>query len=104
MAINFEAANMAGYNNPKIEVFKAVVNLETNTVTSAPSKSKIKSCLNRGSIPAILQTTPDGSENNLLWIYAWATDAGGDSIYFANLAYIIMYPPDSESPILSTGG
>ena len=25
MAINFEAANMAGYNNPKIEVFKAAL-------------------------------------------------------------------------------
>ena len=25
MAINFEAANMAGYNNPKIEVFKATI-------------------------------------------------------------------------------
>ena len=41
MAINFEAANMAGYNNPKIEVFKAAADPETNTITSAPSKPKL---------------------------------------------------------------
>ena len=33
MAINFEAANMAGYNNPKIEVFKAIIDFGTNAIT-----------------------------------------------------------------------
>ena len=104
MAINFEAANMAGYNNPKIEVFKAIINLETNAIIEAPHKTDIIRCLRRGSIPAILQTTPDGSESNLLWLYTWGTTAEGDSIYFANIAYIIMYTPNSDSPIVSTGG
>ena len=104
MDINFEAANMAGYNNPKIEVFKATVDLETNKIIDAPHKAEIIRCLRRGSIPAIMQTTPDGSESNLLWLYTWATAAEGDSIYFANIAYIIMYVPDSDSPIVSNGG
>ena len=104
MAINFEAANMAGYNNPKIEVFKATIDLETIKLTDAPLKAEIISCLRRGSIPAILQTTPDGSESSLLWLYTWATTAEGDSIYFGNIAYIIAYIPESDSPVVSTGG
>ena len=104
MAINFEAANMAGYNNPKIEVFEAIINPETNAITEAPAKTEFIRCLRRGSIPAILLTTTDGSDSNLLWLYAWATAAEGDSIYFANLAYIIVYLPGSDSPIVSTGG
>lgn len=58
MAINFEAANMVGYNNPKIEVFKAILNYETNAITEAPSKTEIIRCLNRGSIPAIMCNSP----------------------------------------------
>ena len=104
MAINFEAANMAGYNNPKIEVFKAVADLETNAITSAPSKTEVINCLSRGAIPAIMQTTPDGSESNMLWLYTWATTDEGDSIYFSNRAYIIAYIPGSDIPVVSTGG
>ena len=54
MAINFEAANMAGYNNPKIEVFE--VALGENGVEQFPKKSVISDCINRGSIPFILVT------------------------------------------------
>lgn len=104
MSINFEAANMAGYNNPKIEVFKATIDLTTNKITDAPSKTEIISCLRRGSIPAIMLDALDGSETSLLWLYTWTTEAAGDSIYFANSAYIIMYRSDSDSPIASTGG
>lgn len=104
MAINFEAANMAGYNNPKIEVFKAAIDLATNKISDAPRKSEIISCLRRGSIPAIMLTALDGSENSLLWLYTWVSENAGDSIYFSNPAYIIMYRPDSDSPIASTVG
>ena len=53
MAINFEAANMVGYNNPKIEVFTANAN-ENLEIDSAPIKSDILRCLSRGSIPLLL--------------------------------------------------
>ena len=52
MAINFEAANMAGYNNPKIEVFKAHAN-ENLEIDNAPIKSEIVNSLARGCIPFI---------------------------------------------------
>lgn len=103
MAINFEAANMAGYNNPKIEVFKAIINYETSAITGAPRKTEIKSCLNRGSIPALMCVSPDGSEANLLWIYTWSTVTEGDTIMFGNVALMIAYTPDSDSPVVATG-
>ena len=104
MAINFEAANMAGYNNPKIEVFKGVSDPATNAITEAPRKTEIIRCLRRGSIPAIMCASPDGSEGNLLWAYAWVTDNGNDTIMFGSNALTIAYPPDSDSPVVITGG
>lgn len=103
MAINFEAANMAGYNNPKIEVFNAIIDIGTNTITDAPRKTEIIRCLNRGSIPALMMSSPDGSEGNLLWPYTWAATNDGDNIMFGNMAFLISYEPDSDSPIVATG-
>lgn len=56
MAINFEAANMAGYNNPKIEVFKATLENDGNAdkIVEYPPQPTIVECINRGSIPFIL--------------------------------------------------
>ena len=103
MAINFEAANMAGYNNPKIEVFKAAADVATDKLNSAPSKSKILRCLTRGSIPAILLTyTYDGgSEVHLLYVDYWIQEAGDDTISFRSSALVITYNPDGEQPVLT---
>ena len=51
MAINFEAANMAGYNNPKIEVYKAALAEDAKTLAQYPDKVTIMAAINRGSIP-----------------------------------------------------
>ena len=102
MAINFEAANMAGYNNPKIEVFKAVIDTATNAITGAPSKTELIRCLHRGSIPAIMCISPDGSEEYLLWVTTCST-IEGDTIMFGNTALAIIYSPDSDSPVVATG-
>ena len=104
MAINFEAANMAGYNNPPIEVFKAIADLSTNAISDAPSKTELIRCLHRGSIPAIMRISPDGSEGNLLWISTWGTVEGGDFIQFGSIGLLMMYAPDSDNPVISTGG
>ena len=104
MAINFEAANMAGYNNPRIEVFKAIIDFGTNAISDAPSKTEIIRCLNRGSIRTIMCTAPSGSEGSLLLVYLWGTTPDGDTIMFGNTALTIMYSPDSDSPIVATGG
>ena len=103
MAINFEAANMAGYNNPKIEVFKVVVD-SNDTIISAPSKTEIIRCITRGSIPAILVTySPEMTEAHMLYINYWFQEAGGNTINFSNGASLaITYSHDSEQPVLST--
>ena len=103
MAINFEAANMEGYNNPKIEVLKAIINFETNAIIEAPAKPEIIRCLHRGSIPAIMCPSPDGSEGNLLWVLTWATNSDGDTITFGSTNLIIAYTPNSEQPVVATG-
>ena len=73
MAINFEAANMAGYNNPKIEVFEAVAN-ENLEIVSAPIKSDILQCLNRGCIPMILLSANNAElpATTLMFLFAGA--------------------------------
>lgn len=98
MAINFEAANMAGYNNPKIEVFKATVAPDTLAVISAPSKTEVIKCVHRGSIPAILVTHPDGTAAFLLWLVMWTSGVSDDAIYFGNAGAVLFYPADSEQP------
>ena len=103
MAINFEAANMAGYNNPKIEVFNAIINFETNAITGAPHKTELIRCLHRGSIPAIMCASPDGSEGYLLWLSTFVTTNEGDTLMFGNTALTIIYNPDSEQPVVATG-
>ena len=100
MAINFEAANMAGYNNPKIEVFKAFADSGTLAVTSAPSKTELLRCMHRGSIPVIMTTYPDGSAGYILWLVMWAMNGSDCSIFFSNASYVLFYPVDSEHPAL----
>ena len=58
MAINFEAANMAGYNNPKIVVFTAHSSDQT-TLDRAPIKTDLLNCIYRGSIPFIMLNVSD---------------------------------------------
>lgn len=104
MAINFEAANMAGYNNPKIEVFKAATAPNTDTLISAPRKTEIIKCLTRGSIPAILLTYPydGGAEAHLLYVDYWIQEAGSDTVSFRSASsFIITYNPDGEQPTLT---
>ena len=83
MAINFEAANMAGYNNPRIEVFKAHAN-ENLEVTKAPTKSEIYDSLNRGCIPFILLSfTSEGTTQHLLLGFACSSEDAVNILTFA---------------------
>ena len=85
MAINFEAANMAGYNNPKIEVFTAHAN-ENLEIVSAPTKSDILQCLNRGCIPLIqLTVNAGGVPQRFLFAFAAEREIAGNS----NLSFTV---------------
>lgn len=104
MSINFEAANMAGYNNPKIEVFEATMDPATGKISDAPSKPELLRCLRRGSIPGIILSAPGGSNSSLLWLYTWTTTEEGDTIDFANIGFRVSYTANSDTPVIGTGG
>ena len=108
MAINFEAANMAGYNNPKIEVFKAALAADGQTLAQYPNKAAIIAAINRGSLPFILLKMPTAGAVCVLPFHSWASTEGGDQIVFCLASstvgeYVIQYPPGSEPPVFQTG-
>lgn len=87
MVINFEAANMAGYNNPKIEVFAVTLNEEANIVT-APSKSELIKCTRRGSIPFLYITDPGQETTWLLPLsHVNITGSGNYELSFSTVSY-----------------
>ena len=104
MSINFEAANMAGYNNPKIEVFQAT--LGDSGIEKYPRKSVILDCINRGSVPFILVT--NGSSRKPVYLLPFSfIDINTNAIYFSvvdnsdiTLLYVfsICYTGDESSP------
>ena len=83
MAINFEAANMAGYNNPKIEVFKATLEYddatETYKITEYPPQPTIAQCIKRGSIPFILMYLAESA----YLLALWSADESGTLVFLA---------------------
>lgn len=103
MSINFEAANMAGYNNPKIEVFRATVAASGTKLAQYPEKAAIIAAINRGSIPVIHVTRPGVDGGFVLPLCFWTSIAGEDVITFSVGVrsvgeYAILYPPDSGTP------
>ena len=72
MAINFAAANMAGYNNPNIEVLPLVTD-GGNTIIDYPDYGKILKILRSGRVP-ILHITSTGREyGQLLQLNTYST-------------------------------
>ena len=107
MAINFEAANMAGYNNPKIEVFKAALAADGATLAQYPDKAAIIAAINRGSLPFIRLKMATGA-GFVLPLHSWTPTPVGDHIIFCLASstvgeYVIQYGPDSEPPVFQTG-
>ena len=107
MAINFEAANMAGYNNPEIYIFPVTVKIEggASVVYGAPSYSTITNILKSGYIPFMFVTAPTGL--SLLPLAAFQPDGlyqfsaamfTGDSGETKMLLSIIVL--DGETPAL----
>ena len=63
MAINFEAANMAGYNNPKVYIFPVTVKMNGNTtvVDDAPNYSTLTNIIKSGYLPSLYALLPTGT-------------------------------------------
>ena len=104
MDINFAAANMAGYNNPKIEVFRAVLDDSGGgTLTQYPDKSIILKCLSRGSVPVIMLRY--STAGFLLLLSDWNTSETGTIINFttptgisSSIKIQITYPDSNDPP------
>ena len=64
MAINFEAANMAGYNNPSVQVLPVTTALSDKgvQVVDAPSYSAITNILKSGCMPVLFAALPTGDK------------------------------------------
>ena len=105
MAINFEAANMAGYNNPKIEVFKAVLN-SVDKLVQYPSKTDILNCINRGALPFILLFMTNGDAFIPLPLTTIQENGGSATILFCSTSkingeYAVLYEETSDTPVYS---
>ena len=105
MAINFEAANMAGYNNPRIEVFRAALN-PNDELVQYPSKTDILNCIKRGALPFILLFMPNGDAFITLPLAIITGDGGSASILFCISSktggeYTVSYPDTSDTPVYS---
>ena len=107
MAINFEAANMAGYNNPKIEVFEASLGETGAALTQYPNKDTILNCISRGSIPVILMRFE--TAGYILPLSNWDTSVIGTTLIFSTIAsdpestkIQITYPEnDKDAPAVT---
>ena len=102
MAINFEAANMAGYNNPKIEVFKAALAEDGQTLAQYPANSAIMAAVNRGAIPFILLNNSVMGQQCLLTLHDLVTVEDSVAITFTAAGatageHTISYPPEPDS-------
>ena len=98
MAINFEAANMAGYNNPKIEVFKAALAEDGAALAQYPAKADIMAAVSRGSIPFILLNNSVMGQQYMLILHdvALVEDSAAINFTAASLTagdHTISYPP-----------
>ena len=64
MSINFEAANMAGYNNPPVQVLKVTTKVAGGgiNVDNAPSYSAITNIVKSGCMPVLFVALPTGDK------------------------------------------
>ena len=110
MAINFEAANMAGYNNPKIEVFTLTFN-DNSELVGAPKNSVLSDCINRGSVPFLQLASTDRNSIYILPITCIQRQTKGLEFCFsaalragtapsAAISFLAINFPASGDPVL----
>ena len=82
MAINFAAANMAGYNNPKIKIVP--VTIEAGEVINPPRYTELSNICKSGEYPVIHATDNDRGLYYILPISSYLTNStdGIDNLTF----------------------
>ena len=87
MSINFEAAHMAGYNNPRVYMLRVSINATGTKVLEAPSYATIGNIVKSGFLPVLYVTRPTG---DAVIAPLTATDNMGD--YFFNSIFPLSLP------------
>ena len=90
MAINFEAANMEGYNNPKIKIIP--VTIEADAVINPPSYTELSNICKSGEYPVIHVTDNDRGRYYILPISSYTNE---------NITFCATYR--SEETLYSVG-
>ena len=109
MAINFEAANMAGYNNPSIVVFSASLGDDGN-LSNFPDKTDIVSALARGALPFLMVSLLKGATVTLFPLTSVSSAAPGEyelsfsSVFYSGASPEVfskgsIYYPKSGDPV-----
>ena len=86
MAINFAAANMAGYNNPTIKIIS--VTIEADAVINSPSYTKLSNICKSGEYPIIHVTDNNRERCYILPISSYTND---------NITFCATYCSDGTS-------
>ena len=94
MAINFAAANMAGYNNPEIEIVTLKLGADSKPVGTIPTYETIHDIFRRGAIPFLAIT--DSSKS--LYMLLAPIQYTGEMIAFS----IITLSGDTSKPLKFT--
>ena len=94
MSINFEAANMVGYNNPDVCILRAAFDATGSEVLSAPSFATINNLVKSGFMPVVYVTVAGG--DSVVMPLA-TTSAAGD--YLFSCVYITG---GTSTPIVAT--
>lgn len=94
MAINFEAANMAGYNNPEVYMLRVSSNAETGEIVYAPRVSVINNIVKSGVMPVVCLT--GGGYTFILPLSSISAD--GDYVFGS----VYVSNDGSFTPIVST--
>ena len=109
MAINFEAANMAGYNNPEIEIVTLLTGTEGN-FTNPPTYEIISKILRRGAIPflamtdsqrAMYYTLPLSYYSSGLITFSCITQSSTSQGNMIAEFISVKFTPDADSPIFT---
>lgn len=94
MAINFEAGNMAGYNNPEVYVLRVSLDAASGGFLYTPAVSAINNIVKSGFMPVVCLT---GGGNTFVMPL---TSISGDGDYIFSSTYIAT--DGSSTPILTT--
>lgn len=96
MSINFEAANMAGYNNPEMYIFPVTVTAGGAgiEVVGAPSYSTLTNIIKSGYIPVLFASLPTGDRAVLP-----LTAITNEEQYIFSIATATSTTPNSEQLI-----